>query len=172
MEEVDLVQIGIEEGPVEIPLKVTDRDNHDANIRISLVDAPAVLTDDVPEVPVEAALEGNRLILTPKAVGDHTIGIALESNGRVSTHAVAVRVKESQTSAITPEGAGGAIYSAGNTIVVRGYEGVHFVIVNSVGMAVDTFTATTENYVRSTSLPAGVYVITDGAEISKKLIVK
>lgn len=73
-------------------VNVSDPDNHDCAIRLYLVDAPAV-ADASSDPAATVRLEGRKLIVTPQAAGTQTFTLAAESNGRVTTKAVNVRVR-------------------------------------------------------------------------------
>lgn len=171
MEDIDDITLKPGDEPLELTLNVTDRDNHDANIRISLVDGGGATRAEAAEAPVEVALEGNKLTITPKALGSHTIGIALESNGRVSTHAINVTVSD-QTGIDAVGASEASIASRGNAIIVRGCAGSSFSVCDVTGTVADTFTAESDVFVRETSLAAGVYIVVADNGLTKKIIIR
>lgn len=171
MEDINDIVIGIDDEPKEITLNATDRDNNDANIRYSLVALPH-MAQGADDAVVGLALDGNRLTVTPQSLGNHRFGIAVESNGKVTTYAVNVTVNEG-TSGISDTGvASGYIRTENGNIIVAGYEGVAFRLVNTSGAVCDSFTALTGKYIHHAAVAPGVYVITGDNGLSKKIIIK
>lgn len=176
MEDVDELALLTDEAPRVIELNVTDRDNVESNILVSLI-APAdaegedaLVSQEGAEPAFEAALEGRTLTVTPKAIGDGTIGIRVQSNGRVIERYIPVHVGIDAIDGIAAFAA--SVASAGRDILVTGHQGVSFTLVNSLGAVVDRFTADAPRYIRNTSLAAGVYVISGSDGTAKKLILK
>ena len=150
IEDIDDIVMSVDDEPVVVTINATDRDNNDANIRYSLIDSPLATADDEDgSLPVEVALEGNRLTLTPKAIGSRTIGFAVESNGKVVNHAVNVSVRDMITGVDSVVSAEQRISCDGRTLTVSGFNGTSFDIVNPGGIAVDSFTANSDNYIHT-----------------------
>lgn len=171
MEDVDDIVIDIDDEPMEITLNATDRDNNDANIRYSLVEAPVMVREAAVAV-VGLALEGNRLTVTPLTPGTHSFGVAVESNGKVTKHAVNVSVTD-RTSGIDGAGAASAyIRAQSGNVIVCGYEGVAFRLVNTSGAVCDSFTALAGKYIHHTAVAPGVYVVAGDNGVAKKIIIK
>lgn len=169
MEEIDDVELMIDGTPSEIMINATDPDNIDANIRYSLVDQPESL--DAENSPVDIALTGNKLTLTPMAVGSKSFGIAVESNGKISTHIVNVTVKN--TTIVESVNVNGMrVWTSGHDIMVYGTAGVNFRLFDSLGNIVDSFRNDNGEYVRHTDVPAGVYIITGDNGFAKKVVIK
>ncbi|MCI9284638.1 MAG: DUF5074 domain-containing protein [Muribaculaceae bacterium] len=172
VEDIDDITIDLSDEPVTIEINATDRDNNDANIHYSLLSIP-VTTDNATTVSaIDAKLEGNILTLTPQAVGKHTVGFAVESNGKTVKHAVNVEVRDKSTGLESIDTADGRIMAHGNEITVDGYEGYNFTVVNVSGMTVDWFTAETSHHVHTTSLANGVYIVIGDNGVTKKIILK
>lgn len=173
MEDIDDIVLGLEDDAREITINATDRDNNDANIRYSLISETA-LTDDVnAQSPVAAVtLEGNKLTVTPLSEGTHTFGIAVESNGKITRHAVNVVVNRNGSTSVSDIEAGGSVSSDGHNVIVRGYAGATFSVVNALGQTVGSFTADSDNVVYAVSAGRGVYVVIGDNGISKKIIIK
>ena len=90
-------ELNINRDPYTVDLTdyVTDADNHDCNITLSLAEAPAAYADEVS--PVKAAkitLDGKTLTAAPLAAGTHTFTLVAESNGRVTSKDITVSVKD------------------------------------------------------------------------------
>lgn len=105
-------------------------------------------------------------------MGKHTVGFAVESNGKTVKHAVNVEVRDKSTGLESIDTADGRIMAHGNEITVDGYEGYNFTVVNVSGMTVDWFTAETSHHVHTTSLANGVYIVIGDNGVTKKIILK
>lgn len=171
VENIDDLMLNTDSDPYELIINATDPDNNDANIRYSLLASPAQQDGEESADAVEVTIEGNKLTITPKAEGEQTIGFAVESNGRVVTRAFNVSVNiGSGVEDVTYSN--GRITSDGSKLIVEGYAGVTFRLVNMAGSKVDAFTASTDRFIRETSLPQGVYIIMGDNGVSKKIIIK
>lgn len=172
VEDIDDITIGLDDTPIQLTVNATDRDNNDANIRYSLVDTPAVIDAGEATAPVSVALEGNKLTIAPQSLGTHTIGIAVESNGKVVHHAVNVTVTSGSTSVDNIFAGNGSVRTDGRRILVNGFAGTTFTIVNVSGQVVDSFTADSDRYIHNSNLSSGVYVVINGNDVAKKIIIK
>ena len=129
--------------------------------------------DDEPSVPaVEAVLEGNKLTVTTKAIGHHTIGLAVESNGKTASLAVNVEVKDKGSMIQEAEGAVKRIFARGRDITVKGYAGCSFELVNPLGAVAEAFSVDSDSYVYHVSSVPGVYILIDNTGSAKKIIIK
>ncbi len=171
MEEIEDIELTINDDAHEITLNLMDPDNIDANIRCNLIASPVVAAASETLQPVEATLKGNVLILKPMAVGTQTLGIKLESNGKVATHAINVKVADIPTGAESLKTEKGRIYSENGRIIVCGYAGVEFRLFDSAGSIIDIFTADSNLSVRNAAVSAGVYVIIGNNGVAKKLLI-
>ncbi len=172
VEDIDDIEMSVNDAPAVIALKATDRDNNDANIRYSLVGSQRTMAPDAEQQPVEVTLDGNILTVTPKAVGSHNIGVAVESNGRVVHHAISVSVKSTGTGVDDIDVSAARIYCEGRTLTVNGSSGTRFDIVNTSGIAVDTFTAGSDSHIHALGVAPGVYIVVGDNGLSKKIVVK
>ena len=171
MEEIEDIELTINDDAHEITLNLMDPDNIDANIRCNLIASPVVAAASETLQPVEATLKGNVLILKPMAVGTQTLGIKLESNGKVATHAINVKVTDIPTGAESLKAENGRIYSENGRIIVCGYAGVEFRLFDSAGSIIDIFTADSNLSIHHVAVPAGIYVISGNNGIAKKLLI-
>ena len=101
-----------------------------------------------------------------------TIGLAIESNGKVINHSVAVEVNDMSTGVESGEDSMHRISTDGHTITIIGYNGMSFDIVNVNGIAVDSFTADSDRFTHTVSLIPGIYILISEDCVSKKIIVK
>ena len=166
-EDPGLIAIDINDGVAEISLKATDRDNNDTNIRYSLV---ADRGEDATKI-AEVALEGDKLTITPLTTGSLVACLCIESNGKTVTRALSIEVKDRMTG-IDDITAAKSIYTESRNLIVKGYKGTGFSIVNETGVVVDSFTATSDGLVRPLSLTGGVYIVVADNGEAKKIILK
>lgn len=172
LEDIDDIRISINDEPRNITLNATDADNNDANIRFSLLSAPATLSEDEnTAAPVDVALTGNILTITPRTEGKHSFGIAVESNGRIVNHAVNVEV--TTTTGISDIDAGlRSVSTLGHNVMLRGFAGETCRLVNTLGMTADSFIPDADSFTHTTAVPAGVYIFVGDNGYSKKIVVK
>ncbi len=172
IEMIDNIVLAIDSDPHTVEIKVTDQDNNDANIRLSLIDTPRTADAEEDIIPIEVTLEGNLLTITPKAIGSHNLLLAVESNGKTVTHSVKVEVNEKISTSV--EGLlndAQQIRTEGSDIIIRGYAGSKFDLINTSGIVVETINVAGENFRHNVSSGSGVYVIVNG-DTAKKIIIK
>ncbi len=167
MEDVDDIVLYVDGEPAEITLNATDRDNNDANIRYS-VEAVSRAAN----APVDVALDGNVLTLTPLSVGSHDFAVAVESNGRTVRHAVHVDVVDETSGIDRIEKGAARISTDGRLINVANCEGASIRLINAVGAVSALFMADSDSYAYRAEVPAGVYIIIGDNGLSKKIIIK
>ncbi len=172
IEDIDDITLSMEDEPLEFMINATDRDNNDANIRYHLFDTPMMMDANENQKPVEVKLEGNKLTITPQALGSHTIGLAVESNGKIVNHAINVTVSNLTTDINTINSENPSIKTVGNNIIIKGHKDEVFSIIDFGGMVVDKFLVNSDNYARQSSVANGVYVLISNKGISKKIIIK
>ncbi len=172
MEDIEAMNLDIADDPVKLELNVTDPDNNDANIHLSIVDLPSELDGRSSELPVEVTLSGQSLTIAPKAVGKHTIGIAVESNGRIVTHKIDVVVSDKTTAINDISSQLADIHTCGRSIVVTGYANTGFCLINSLGSVVETFRTDSDRYIHTSAVVPGIYILSGDNGITKKLILK
>lgn len=166
MEDIDDITIDLSDEPMEMTLTAIDRDNNDANIRFSLIDAAPV------DAAATATLEGNKLTITPQSTGEQTIGVAVESNGKIAHNSIKVFVTDKTSGVEDLLSRGRSIHADGCTITVSGYAGVEFILVNAAGQTVDCFTPNTDAFTHETSVAKGVYILFGSNGLTKKIIIK
>ena len=157
--------------PVEIDLSeiVTDRDNHDVNIKVERIFPEKSETaaaheagntlDDIAEV----TLESKKLTVVPRAnaVGKATLTLKAESNGRVSTIDIPV-INDTSTGVDLTDAGNGTISIVDRRITASGMNGAHFTVYDMAGVAVSAFTADSDRTSVVLTVPAGVYILTAG----------
>ena len=151
---------------------VDDKDSHNANIRFSLPDTPALMAEDAQEAPhAEVALDGKKLTVTPKSAGQHYFTLAAESNGRTVTKTIGVNVKNTQVG-IDTVGAEGSLYCDGGRLFINGFNGQRFHVYSMEGIEVVSFDVDSDSYTFDFGSHAGVYVVTSDNGMSTKVIIR
>ena len=103
MEDLPVIVLSPEAGETSYDLNVSDRDNLDCNIRVSLQDNGTAADTEAGGVVAEARVEGHRLFVTPKKAGNRTLALAVESNGKVVTKNVEVRIETTGIDNVTSD---------------------------------------------------------------------
>ncbi len=161
---------------VDLTEAVSDKDNIDRNIRLSLEDPEEAEEQEEPLSPLakapragecaEVSLLGKTLTISPKSSGSRYFTLAAESNGKKVSKTMRVNVKDvnSGIAGTEPDGTG-TIECDGRDIVFRGFAGKTFEMFTLSGAKVLTIDVDEEIYVARTSVAAGVYVLhgADGA---------
>lgn len=155
-------------GDEPLTLAFSDEDNVDANIRVSLDQSAARSngSDDVADLEIN----GHKITVTPKANGSKVYKLTVESNGRVVSHDFTVTVPS--VSGISDPEAIFDIYAEDGNIVAVGLEGVKVSVCDAAGRILDSFVPDDTRFVRNVALTSGIYVVTTGNGISKKLVVR
>lgn len=151
-----------------IDINVTDRDNIDKAISLSIVEGePLVTMEDNPVIPAagdpvfETTLEANRLKVIPLRQGTGEINLKAESNG-VSTYlSLPVTVKD-ETSGLNGISGEGALMSVtGRRFHAVGFNGHTMHVYNANGILVAAFDVVNDDFSLDLPLETGMYVIAD-----------
>ena len=174
--DLDEISIDIADGKTDIELSelVTDKDNIDANIKLSILDTPALMSDDdtPSENHAEVSLRGKTLTVLPKSAGNHYFTLAAESNGRSVTKTVAVNVGDISTGIGNVAGAGTSISCDGYRVFINGFSGHAFRIYDVAGRQVASFDVDCDKYVFDFGSHTGIYIVTSDTGISTKVIIR
>ena len=103
MEDLPAIALSPDAGETAYDLNVSDRDNLDCNIRVSIQDNGTAADAEDGGVVAEARVEGHRLYVTPKKAGIRTLALAVESNGKVVTKNVEVRIETTGIDDVTSD---------------------------------------------------------------------
>lgn len=170
---LDDIEIDVEDGNVEIDLKdcVSDADNIDSNIILSLVEMPEGIST-FSEEAAEATLDNNILTITPKSTGSHFVTLAAQSNGREVTHTLGIRVSDIATSISDVVKNVGSIQCDGQRIYLKGFNGSHFTIYNVNGVILNSFDVDSDTFIYDFGSHKGVFVVSDGKSMATKAIIR
>lgn len=173
--DLDPISIDVIDGEQVIDLAefISDADNIDSNIKLSLTEQPEVMVADLSdEAHAEITLDGKRLIVKPISAGNHFFTLAAESNGRTVSKTVAVNVSDILSGISDVATDGSFVVSEGRRVLMSGFSGQTFFIYDIAGRLLNTFLVDSNNYVLDFGSHSGVYVISNGANLSTKVIIK
>lgn len=170
--DLDEINVNFADGALDLDLEplVTDEDNIDAGILLSILDVEEA--DFNEEKCVMAELNGRTLTLTPLNVGTQYITLAAQSNGRTVTKSIPVNVTSVAVNVESVHAASGSISCDGQRLYVDGFNGQNFNIYDTAGRMVGTFHVDSERYVFDFGRHSGVFVVTSDKGISTKVIIR
>lgn len=140
---------------------VTDKDNIDAAIRLSIVGGDAVAADNTVSDKrlVNATLENGVLTITPLIAGHGNLNVKAESNGKTTTVSIPYAVEDSASGIHNVDGAAGTLSVCDNIVTVKNMAGTTFAVYDMAGRVVGAFVADSDCARVALTLPSGVYVI-------------
>ena len=156
---------------IDLAEVVTDRDNIDANIRLSLLDASAAAAspEQAPDLCANVTLEGTRLAVEPLFQGTRQITLAAESNGRAVTKTVNVTV--TTVSGIGSAAAEtGSIACDGRRAYFRGLDSAEFALYDTNGRELTRFTVDGDYFVAEFGMSDGIYILRGSNGTTAKII--
>ncbi|MDE6370376.1 MAG: DUF5074 domain-containing protein, partial [Duncaniella sp.] len=171
--DLDDIKMDVSDEPLTIDLtdKISDKDNIDKNIRLSVAPQPALLAADNENTsPLTVTLENRRLTVTPNLAGTHTFSLVAESNGRPVTKTVSVTVSDVKTG-LHDINSIGSVRCDGNNIYINGFNGTVFNLYSVTGQKVSTFEVDSDNYIISLENQRGIYIL-KGAAYTEKIVIK
>ena len=150
---------------------VTDKDNIDAAIRLSIVGGDAVAADNTvsDKSLVNATLENGVLTITPLIAGHGNLNVKAESNGKTTTVSIPYAVENSDSGIHNVDGAAGTLSVCDNIVTVKNMAGTTFAVYDMAGRVVGAFVADSDCARVALTLPSGVYVVaaTNGSHTLK-----
>lgn len=150
---------------------VTDKDNIDAAIRLSIVGGDAVAADNTVSDKrlVNATLENGVLTITPLIAGHGNLNVKAESNGKTTTVSIPYAVEDSASGIHNVDGAAGTLSVCDNIVTVKNMAGTTFAVYDMAGRVVGAFVADSDCARVALTLPSGVYVVasTNGSHTLK-----
>lgn len=140
---------------------VTDKDNIDAAIRLSIVGGDAVAADNTVSDKrlVNATLENGVLTITPLIAGRGNLNVKAESNGKTTTVSIPYAVEDSASGIHNVDGAAGTLSVCDNIVTVKNMAGTTFAVYDMAGRVVGAFVADSDCARVALTLPSGVYVV-------------
>lgn len=140
---------------------VTDKDNIDAAIRLSIVGGDAVAADNTvsDKSLVNATLENGVLTITPLIAGHGNLNVKAESNGKTTTVSIPYAVEDSASGIHNVDGAAGTLSVCDNIVTVKNMAGTTFAVYDMAGRVVGAFVADSDCARVALTLPSGVYVV-------------
>ncbi len=173
--DLEAIHMDIADGDKVIDLAeiVSDADNIDSNIKLSLVEQPAGLTQETGnDDHATVSLAGKTLTISPISAGTHFFTLAAESNGRTVSKTVSVNVSDSMSGIDNATSDSGSVTCDGQRIIIKGFSGETFHIHDIAGRLIDSFPVDSENYVFDFGNHSGVYVISSDSNFSTKVVIR
>lgn len=157
---VDLAKVG-DIFTIDLKDYVTDKDNIDAAIRLSIVGGDAVAADNTvsDKSLVNATLENGVLTITPLIAGRGNLNVKAESNGKTTTVSIPYAVENSDSGIHNVDGAAGTLSVCDNIVTVKNMAGTTFAVYDMAGRVVGAFVADSDCARVALTLPSGVYVV-------------
>ncbi|MDE7179579.1 MAG: DUF5074 domain-containing protein [Muribaculaceae bacterium] len=173
---IDLEEIAVNttdgEKVLDLSEIISDRDNIDNNIKISLLDTPIMLDDNNDEPSAEVSLTGKQLKVIPHSIGSHFFTLAAESNGRMISKTVEVKVSDVSTGINDVTSESKSITCDGQRIYISGFNGKSFTVYDVAGRMVNSFRVDAERYVFDFGGHQGIYILKSDSNFSSKVIIK
>ncbi|MDE6289029.1 MAG: T9SS type A sorting domain-containing protein, partial [Muribaculaceae bacterium] len=174
---LDEINIGTAEPDRVIDLNdfVSDKDNIDANIKLSVVEMPAnvhALAAGEADAPAVITLEGKNLTVSPKAEGQHFFTLAAESNGRTVSKTVTVNVTQGVSGINSSELSGESVVCDGQRVTITGFNGHDFVVYDLNGLQLASFHVDADNFIFDFGMHSGVYIVSSDNGLSTKVLIK
>lgn len=165
------ITLGKSEGEKVIDLAevVSDRDNIDAHIRLSLVEEPAA-PREATAVCADVNLEGKTLTVAPLAPGSRQITLAAESNGRSVSKTISVTVTDASTGIDNAGEIAKGIACDGRRIYLTGLSGVEFSLYDLNGVELNRFVADEDHFVAEFAVARGIYLLKGSDGSNAKII--
>lgn len=167
------VNVNDEDMIIDLTELVSDADNINANIRLSLLEQPALFASESNEEPHAAvSLNGNTLTVSPKSIGTHYFTLAAESNGRTVSKTVAVNVGNVNTGVGDVYGDNRSVVCDGQRIYINGFPGQTFRIYDINGRVLNTFRVDSASYIFDFGSHLGVFIVANDNNFSTKVIIR
>ena len=168
-----VMDVSDDEKVIELSELVSDADNIDANIKLSLLDEPSVFADDAAVAThATVSLDGSKLTISPVSAGEHNFALAAESNGRVVSKTVSVKVGDASAGIVGTADNSRSVICDGQRVIINGFDGCDFDIFDIGGRKVASFHVDSDVYVFDFGAHSGVYAVASGHEFATKVIIR
>jgi len=169
--DIETININVNDGEEVIDLTelVSDADNIDSNIKLSLIEQPENAEQ---EAHASVSLDGRKLTITPISAGTHFFTLAAESNGRTVSKTVTVNVEDLTSAIDNIDTTDSSVMCDGHRVVIKGFSGETFNIYDIAGRLITSFLVDSENYVFDFGNHSGVYVISSSRNFSTKVVIR
>lgn len=173
--ELENVEMKVSDSPLTIDLSelVSDADNVNYNIKLSLVEAPELFaSDEDSNDHATVALDGKTLTITPESVGNHYFTLAAESNGRIVTKSIEVRVNDISSAINSISNSGKSVMCDGYRLYIKGFDGNTFKVFDISGRNISAFNVESDYYIFDFGKHKGAFVISSEDGFSTKVIIR
>lgn len=170
--DIDDIELELGSDPIEYDLQecVNDPDNIRRNVTVTLVDEPAAQTEN--EEPAVVTLNGDKLTITPNAVGQTSFTLSGSSNGRTVSKTVNVNISDAVDGVCHLPVSLGSLTLRGSRLYIGGHTGTAFTVCTVSGIELVNFVADTDNYVFDFGSHTGIFVIKGNDGSVAKLCIK
>ncbi len=162
-----------EEYVYDLTESLDDRDNYNCNISVSIL--PTVMEcdeDDAETSPAaEVSLNGRQLTVRPLANGIKSFTLMAESNGKVVSKNINIKIGNVETGIESVESAG-TVYSNGDFVAFRDLGGVTFDVFAFDGRKIDTIAIADDTTVIYPDYASGFYLLKGSNGLTAKIRIK
>ncbi|MDE6555634.1 MAG: DUF5074 domain-containing protein, partial [Duncaniella sp.] len=172
--DIEDIDTDVSDGETIIDLTdlVTDQDNIDRNIRISLMDKPETMDGEEKDEPVaEVSLAGYELKIVPVSAGTHTFTLAAESNGRTISKSVNIKVSDIVSGISEIGSSSESMRCDGRRVILDGFSGQNFIVYDLTGRRVNSFSVDSDRFIYDFNGHRGVYILCSDSNFSSKVII-
>ncbi|MDE7096475.1 MAG: DUF5074 domain-containing protein, partial [Muribaculaceae bacterium] len=166
LENIELDMLEDKEGKT-VDIHVSDRDNMDSAIRLSVVDGVTAVADDSQDEPagddpvVKTSLNDRSLTLVPLRQGSGEICLRAESNGVATYLSIPVTVKDVASGVNEISGDNAVMSVTGRRFHAVGFNSHTMRVYAASGALVAEFEVPADDFSIDLPLEAGMYIITD-----------
>ncbi|MDE6793401.1 MAG: leucine-rich repeat protein, partial [Muribaculaceae bacterium] len=167
LESIELDMVNDKEGKI-IEIPVTDRDNMDIGIKLSIVENDpedvegiALYASSERNPVVETSLQDNKLTVIPLRQGTDEISLRAESNGVATYLSLPVNVKDLSSDVSLVAEDNSVMSVSGRRFHSVGFKGHIMLVYNANGVLVAEFEVMDDKFSIDLPLEKGIYFITD-----------
>lgn len=156
-----------EEYTYDLAQSLDDKDNHNCNIVVSIPETS--LYEETADVPAaEISLNDKQLTIKPLANGQQRFTLMAESNGKVVSKNINVKIGD-VTTGISTVNSEGTIYSNGHFVAFRDLRGIVFDVFTFDGRKIDTLTIDNDTAVIYPDYKGGFYIFRGSNGLTAKI---
>ncbi|MDE7381899.1 MAG: leucine-rich repeat protein [Muribaculaceae bacterium] len=146
-----------------------DKDNANCNISVSMFESSMLDELENNNQAAEISLDGKKLIVKPLSHGSHTFTLLAESNGKITSKNIEVKVGHIPVGISTTESVSGTIMCNGSFLAFRDLRDVTFDVFSINGSRIDSFTISDDTEVKYPSYGSGYYILRGSNGMTTKI---
>lgn len=173
--DIENIGINVSDPPLTIDLSelVSDADNINSNIKLSLVETPEVYAaDEATSEHATVALDGKTLTISPNSIGNHCFTLAAESNGRVVTKTIGVNVNDISSGIKSVSNDGKSVVCDGIRLYISGFDGNTFRVFDISGRDISTFDVDSDYCIFDFGMHKGIFIVSSEDGFSTKVNIR